>query len=156
MIQINIPGSKSLKLSHVVLDYNGTLARDGELIAGVESCLHQLADVSELHVITADTHGTVAKKLADLPVTLHIISDSKQDRQKVDLITSLGFQGVVAIGNGANDHLMLKRAVLGIGLIQTEGAALKTLLAADIICTSIVDAFHMLINDKRIQATLRN
>ncbi len=156
MIHINIPGGESLQLSHVVMDYNGTLAGDGELITGVETCLQQLAGVSELHVISADIHGSVAKKLAGLPVKLHIIKGSNQDRQKVDIVYSLGSQGVVAVGNGANDYLMLKRAVLGIGLIQTEGAALKTLLTADIICTSIVDALNLLINQKRLQATLKN
>lgn len=155
MIEINIPGGESLKLYHIVMDYNGTLAMDGELIEGVEACLLQLAKVSELNVITADTHGSVAKKLAGLPIKLHIINGSAQDRQKVDFVNSLGSQGVVAIGNGANDQLMLHKAVLGIGLIQTEGAALKTLLAAEIICTNILDALGLLINHKRLQATLK-
>ena len=35
MIEIDIPGYKTLHLEHLVLDYNGTLAVDGVLIDGV-------------------------------------------------------------------------------------------------------------------------
>ncbi|HZK13262.1 MAG TPA: hypothetical protein VFC55_01990 [Desulfobaccales bacterium] len=31
MISINIPGFKELRLSHLVLDYNGTIAAQGRL-----------------------------------------------------------------------------------------------------------------------------
>lgn len=34
MIEINIPGFGSLELDHLVLDYNGTMALDGQLIEG--------------------------------------------------------------------------------------------------------------------------
>jgi soluble P-type ATPase len=34
MIEIDISGYKTLQLKHLVLDYNGTLACDGQLIDG--------------------------------------------------------------------------------------------------------------------------
>ena len=36
MLEIVIPGDTTLGLQHLVLDYNGTLACDGELLAGVK------------------------------------------------------------------------------------------------------------------------
>ncbi len=35
MLEIDIPGKSTLKLSHLVLDYNGTVACDGHLLPGV-------------------------------------------------------------------------------------------------------------------------
>jgi len=57
MITIDIPGYKKLKLAHLVLDYNGTLACDGKMITGVKKCLTALAKPLKIHVITADTFG---------------------------------------------------------------------------------------------------
>ena len=36
MLTIPIPGRSALQLQHIVLDYNGTIALDGELMPGVE------------------------------------------------------------------------------------------------------------------------
>ena len=44
MISISIPGSGSLNLDHLVLDYNGTLAVDGVLLPGVKETLQSLCD----------------------------------------------------------------------------------------------------------------
>ena len=156
MIKVQIPGGKNLQLSHLVLDYNGTLALDGELLVGVAEKMRELASHLQLHVITADTHGTVAKKLADLPCTLHIIGPGAQDRQKQTYVQSLGANEVAAIGNGSNDRLMLQSAVLGIVLVQQEGAAVTAVLHADIMCTDIGDAFALLLQPDRLKATLRN
>lgn len=35
MLIIEIPGRELLTLSHLVLDYNGTIAEDGEIIEGI-------------------------------------------------------------------------------------------------------------------------
>ena len=57
MLNITVPGYKELQLSHLVLDYNGTLACDGKLLDGVRQSLNILADQIQIHVITADTFG---------------------------------------------------------------------------------------------------
>ena len=35
MMNIQIPGRELLSLSHLVLDYNGTIAEDGNIIEGI-------------------------------------------------------------------------------------------------------------------------
>jgi len=62
MITVDIPGSEKLELNNLVLDYNGTIAADGELIAGVEERLHGLAKELTIYIVTADTHGSAQKK----------------------------------------------------------------------------------------------
>ena len=66
MLSIPIPGRSTLQLQHVVLDYNGTIALDGELIPGVEDRLARLAAAVTIHILTADTHGTVRAKCGHL------------------------------------------------------------------------------------------
>jgi phosphoserine phosphatase len=67
----------------------------------------------------------------------------------------MGAENVVAIGNGVNDSLMLKKAALGIVVIGGEGAAQKTIKEADIVVKDIHDALGLLLNRLRLIATLR-
>ena len=156
MLQVTIPGNQTLSLEHLVLDYNGTLACDGTLLPGVDQRLLTLSESLQIHVITADTFGSVRKELDSLPCELAIIPQSKQDHAKLDYIETLGPQTVVAVGNGYNDHLMLTSAVLGMAVMQTEGTATPALLAADLVIPDILAALDLLIKPKRLIATLRN
>ena len=156
MIDIDIPGFGSFHLAHLVMDFNGTLALDGRLIDGVNSRLGKLAQQMQLHVITADTFGEVEGALHGIDCRLHVLRPSLQDIAKKDYVNTLGAKTVVSIGNGLNDCLMLQTSVLGIGLIQLEGACGKTLVAADVICVSIIDALDLLLHPLRLIATLRS
>lgn len=155
MIEIDIPGIRKIYAEHLVLDYNGTVAEDGKLIPGVAGILNFISDNLEIHVITADTFGNSKSELSGIKCTLDIIGKGDQQKQKLDFIESLGPEKVISIGNGFNDLLMLKESALGIAVIQKEGAAAKTLAAADIVVTSIIDALEFMLNPLRIAATLR-
>jgi soluble P-type ATPase len=51
---------------------------------------------------------------------------------------------------------MLKEAALGIAVVQEEGDAVDTLVAADVVCNSINSALELLRNSLRLIATLRS
>jgi soluble P-type ATPase len=155
MIEISIPGHKQLKLEHLVLDYNGTIAFDGHLLSGLKETLEILSSSLQIHVLTADTFGSVISELSGIPVELSIIPVDNQDQGKLEYVQKLGIVSTVAIGNGRNDRLMLKGSALGIAVIQAEGACVETLLAADVVCQDILSALHLLMNPKRLAATLR-
>ena len=155
MIEVAIPGFRNLQLEHLVLDYNGTLACDGKIIPGVKEALDMLADKLHIHILTADTFGKARSGLKGVPCELTILPEKNQDTRKLEYITRLGPVSTVCIGNGRNDRLMLKEAILGIAVIQEEGAAVETLLAADVVCTGIVKALQLLTNPLRLVATLR-
>ena len=70
MIRIDIPGGTRLLLEHLVLDFNGTLACDGELLPGVRQRLQPLSESIRIHVVTADTFGRAREQLAGLPCQL--------------------------------------------------------------------------------------
>lgn len=156
MIRIEIPGKGSIQAEHLVLDYNGTLAIDGSIIDGVKEKLNNLAEKINIHVLTADTFGEAANNLKEVRCKLTVLNGDQQALQKQQFINQIGNNKVIAIGNGLNDMLMLKDAVLGIAVIQKEGASLKTLFNADIVCKNIFDALDLLINPLRIAASLRN
>lgn len=156
MIELEIPGFGRLQIRHIVMDYNGTLAVDGALADGVAEALRRLAGQVELHVITADTFGRARSQLAGLPCQLTILPPDDQARAKKMYIEKLGSAQCVAVGNGRNDRLMLDEAVIGILLVQAEGASIQTLQCADIICWDAADALSLFIEPRRLVATLRS
>ena len=156
MIEIDIPGNKILQLEHLVLDYNGTIAFDGALIDGVKECLAELSQMLTVHVITADTFGSVKKALENIDCKLAVIPLDRQDTAKLEYVKNLGCEKTVSIGNGTNDRLMLKASALGVAVIQGEGAAFETLASADVVCTDIRSGLSLLSNPLRLIATLRS
>ena len=155
MISITIPGYGDLQLRSLVSDYNGTLACDGKLIADLIPLIETLALRVDIHVVTADTFGLAANQLSGLPVQLTVLPPDHQDQKKAEYVRQLDPHHTVCLGNGRNDMLMLKESVLGICLTETEGTCVQTMQAADILCRSAKDAFDLLLNPKRLIATLR-
>jgi P-type E1-E2 ATPase len=155
MYGVDIPGFGNLRLEHLLLDFNGTLAVDGRLLGGVSPLLIELSAMLHIHVLTADTFGSAANELAGLPVHLSVMPDIKQAEAKLEVVQRLQASQVVAIGNGRNDRLMLQSAALGIAVTQAEGAAGETLAIADIVAPGIVDALELLRQPRRLIATLR-
>lgn len=155
MVTVEIPGYGLLQLEHLVLDVNGTIARDGDVIPGVPEALGTLSN--ELHVlaVTADTHGMASALRDRLGIEVRVIERGREAAAKLDLVDELGADSVVAIGNGANDELMLKDAALGIAVLGDEGAASLAVGAADVVTTSVHVALGLLLEPRRLIATLR-
>ncbi len=156
MIAIDIPGFRALRLEHLALDYNGTLAADGELLPGVAEALTTLAAEVRVHVVTADTFGRAEAALAGLPIELVIAPTTAQAEAKRQFVSALGADQVVAVGNGRNDCRMLEAAALGIAVIQCEGASTESLRGAHVVVTNILDALELLRHPRRLVATLRS
>ncbi|MBN2297969.1 MAG: ATPase P [Deltaproteobacteria bacterium] len=155
MLTIEIPGYKKLDCEHLVLDYNGTIACDGKVIAGVRERLERLAESLNIHVLTADSFGSAHQELKGYPCDLIVIGSENQDKGKLDYIRKLGTSSTVCVGNGRIDRLMLKQACLGIAVCQEEGASSQALLSADIVCPHILSALDLLLHPVRLIATLR-
>ena len=152
MIDFPVPGRGRFRLEHLVLDLNGTLALDGELVAGVPERLRTLQDRLSVHLLTADTFGRLAQIEPVLGFPATRISTSNE---KTMYVRALDPQSVVAVGNGANDAGMLSEACLGIVVLGPEGLALHAMEAADVVVPDINSALDLLLNPKRLVATLR-
>ena len=153
--QITIPNYKTMTISNIVLDYNGTIAKDGILKMSVKKLLPRLLQEFTVHVITADTFGSVHKQLSGFDVSIKVLESDNHTLEKEHYISCLGKEFCAAIGNGNNDVQMLECAKLGIAVIGDEGCATQTLLKSDLVCTSIEDALELFTNKKRLIATLR-
>ncbi len=148
---VDVPGSRPLRLRHVVLDFNGTLARDGKLLPGVRPRLLRLARRLTVAILTADTFGTARRALRGLPVAIETVRTGAEKRRFV-----ASRSGVVAIGNGRNDLQMMKASTLGVAIVGPEGAAAATIGAADVAVRDVRDALDLLLRPQRLTATLRS
>jgi soluble P-type ATPase len=156
MLNIDIPDFGQLQLEHLVMDYNGTLAVDGEPILGIRRRIEKLAELVQVHVITADTFGKVTAELEGWTCSIKILGQEDQVGQKLAFVHELGPERCVCIGNGRNDRMMLEAAALGLAVMLEEGTSRECLLAADIALPGIVPALDLLLNPLRLTATLRS
>jgi P-type E1-E2 ATPase len=156
MLEIDVPGLKTLRLAHLVLDVNGTLALDGILLDGVGERLNVVKSSLQVHLLSADTHGGLAAIAEQLEVSsVRLQPGSSEVEQKAAYLRQLGAGSVAAIGNGANDVGMLREAGLAIAVLGPEGLATGVLEHADILVTSPAAALDLLLRPKRLVATLR-
>lgn len=155
MIEFTIPGRGVYKLEHLVMDVNGTLAIDGQLMDGVAEKITSLRGELIIHLLTADTHGKQAVIDQQLGLTAVRIAPGGESAQKAEYVCRLGSEKVAAIGQGANDAEMLEAAQLGICVMSLEGVAKETLLAADLVMPDTISALELLEKPLRIVASLR-
>lgn len=155
VLTFNIPARGVLKIKNAVFDFNGTLAVDGRLAPGVAERLEALARHARVHVITADTFGSAARACRDIPCTVTVLSEDPIGPHKARLVESLGAAHTAAFGNGANDAAMLTAAGLSVVVLGGEGAAVETLLAADVAVRDIGEGVDLLLKPGRLVATLR-
>ncbi len=155
MINLEIPGHDPITVAHVIFDYNGTLAVDGYLVDGLKERLQMLSERVAVYILTADTFGRVREQCGELPVTIEIFSKDNIAAKKKAFVKKLGSETTIAIGNGNNDWEMFAESCLSIAIIGKEGCCVKSLLAADIVVNSPLDALDLLLNNDRLAATLR-
>lgn len=158
MISFQIPGRDKLEINHLICDVNGTLTYEGELLPGVAEAFDRLKDHVTIHLVSADTYNRLCeleKTLAGSVSKFHKLTTGSEAEQKLKYIESLDDPGVIAIGQGTNDRLMLKGAALGICVLSAEGCTVETLLSADIVMPDIQSALDLLLHPDRLKATLR-
>ena len=153
MLTLNIPGRNVLELNHLVLDFNGSIAFDGMLLPGVAEKIQFVSEQLAVHVITADTNGSVKKECMGMPVSVKILSSEDHTAEKGEFVRNLA--GTICIGNGANDAAMFEACDIAIAVIGGEGCAVSTLKKSDIIVKNAVDAVDLLLHPNRMIATLR-
>jgi soluble P-type ATPase len=151
-LRAEIPDRPSLELEFLLLDVNGTLSDRGVLIEGVAERLQALRGVLDIRLLSADTFGTLDSIASYLQAGVQRTATAAD---KLDALRKLGPSRCVAVGNGANDLSMVREAALGIAVVGPEGASGGTVAAADIVCTSILDALDLLANPRALAATLR-
>lgn len=155
MITIDIPGRDApLVIQYVALDYNGTIARDGQLLPEASARIDALSRLVPVYILTADTYGNVACQCRHLDATVKTFPRAEAAACKLQILNELG-AGACAIGNGFNDIPMLNAAELAIAVMDTEGVCAGLIAHADILTRSAADALDLLLKPDRLRATLR-
>ena len=152
---MSVPGRGSYRIEHLVLDLNGTISLDGEIIGGVTERLERLRQQLDITVVTADTNRNAKALLAGLPVRIHTIRENQENEQKLAVVLEKGKENTVSIGNGCNDVSMLRESAIGICVVGKEGASAEALMASDVAVPTINDALDLLLKPHRLRATLR-
>ncbi|MCD6420339.1 MAG: HAD family hydrolase [Synergistetes bacterium] len=156
MISVTIPGKGDIVIKAVAMDMNGTIALDGRLLPGIKDMLGLLKDKVDIFVLTSDTYGTADELQNILPyVKLIMLPSGSSGEAKVELLREYSWDGIVAIGNGCNDVQMFNSACVSIAVVGREGLCDQLLEKADIVVTDVRDAIALLLNPKRLVATLR-
>jgi len=155
MIKITIPGRGNYAIKNLILDLNGTIAVDGNIIGGVKEKLAMLSQKLDIFLVTADTNKNAERLVRDLPVKLYTIKETDENDQKLRVVLKQGKNNTVSIGNGCNDVSMLKESAIGICILGGEGASAEAMMASDLVVATINDALDLLLKPHRLRATLR-
>lgn len=155
MFKLDIPGYGNLEIKNLILDYNGTIAKDGKLLDGLGDMLKQLANTVDVYVLTADTYGSVEKELTDMPVKVKVIKGENELVEKRDFAKEIGSQVSMAIGNGYNDQLMFREVKISVAVIGSEGCATILFNIADLVIGDIYDALSLVLKPNRLIASIR-
>ena len=158
-ITIDIPGFGKLQINAILSDYTGTLAFGGTLSPGVKDRLLRLAQLADIHIVTADSFGTAEKELEGLPLICRRFEGPGEDVQKQRYAMELNPSCQASLGNGVNDRLHMKLVKeaggLTIAVDNGEGCAHEALRHANVFVAGAANALDLLLEPTRLRATLR-
>jgi soluble P-type ATPase len=149
-MKVEVPNYGKIDISSVIFDLNGTLGEEGRVSDEVKHLLERLADRYTVVVLSSDTFGTLEEELAGLPLRIERVSSGEEKAE-----VAKGYAPYAAVGNGNNDVAMLEGAEISFCVIGREGATVDALLASDVVVTDVKDAIAMLLNERKLMATLR-
>jgi soluble P-type ATPase len=158
-ITVDIPGFGKLQINAILSDYTGTLAFNGQLVPGVIDRLLLLAQLVDIHVVTADSFGTAEKELRGLPLVCKRLEGENEDVQKQRYAEELDPRHVASFGNGNNDRLHMKLVKesggVTVAVDNGEGCAHEAIRNANVIVHGAANALDLLLEPTRLRATLR-
>ncbi|WP_457752938.1 HAD family hydrolase [Thermococcus sp.] len=147
---IEVPNYGKIEARAVVFDLNGTLGVEGRVSEEVKKLLERLSEKYIVVVLSADTFGTLEEEFKGLNVKIERVKDGNEKLEK-----AMKYEPYIGIGNGNNDVRMLENAELAFCVVGEEGTTVDALLASDIVVKDVKDAISMLLNEKKLIATLR-
>ncbi|ASJ11198.1 HAD family hydrolase [Thermococcus sp. P6] len=146
---MEVPNYGRIEFRAVLFDLNGTLGEKGRVDEDTRNLLKRLADRYTVVVLSADTFGTL-EELTDLPIRIERVSNGEEKAR-----IARSYRPYAAVGNGNNDVAMLEGAELAFCVIGPEGATVDALLASDVVVRDVRDALGMLLDERKLVATLR-
>ena len=130
MIEIIIPGFKTLKLKNLVFDLNGTLATDGVIPEKVIQKLNKLKQFLNIFIITAGTHGKLDEISEKMGANLISITEIEEKWEEYhSLITESPSKSIIVNKKGniifKESHLLKAKSPLVIKIKPEKGSEQK-------------------------------
>ena len=158
-IWLRIPGFGDRHIHTLLSDYDGTLSCNGKVGTVLKNQLAQLADLVDIHVLTADKKAKSDDCFGGLPVHVHILGGEDQDVQKRHYHKDFVPANVVVFGNGNNDRLLFdgvkENGGLCIAVDNGEGCAIDAILHAHLFVHDASKALGLLLDPEVCAAALR-
>jgi soluble P-type ATPase len=154
MITIHRPGREPLQIEFILIDFDGTLASDRRVHPKAKDRINLLAKRTKIYILAKGEREVIEDILRKVKAEIVFSSEGQGSQEKLDLLTRLGKDRTVAIGNGLEEASMIEEAGLGICVIGKEGASGEALRKADLVVTHILDALDFLLKPLRQKATL--
>jgi soluble P-type ATPase len=156
---MRIPGFGDRHIQTMLADYDGTLSCNGKVEPALKVHLTRLADLLEIHILTADKKAKTKGCFGDLPLHVHILSEMDQDTQKRAYLKGFDAAKVVALGNGNNDRLLFEavknRGGLCIAVENGEGCAVDLIIHSHLLIHGAEKAVTLLLDPTISAAALR-
>jgi soluble P-type ATPase len=143
---------RRVELRTAIFGVNGTLTVKGQLLPGVAQRLQKLRGELDILLVSSDTYGTLDTIADELRLPARRAANAAE---KAAILAGVGASTCAAVGNGENDLLLLRDAALGLAVIGPEGCSPRLFVTADIVCASATDAIDLLLDPRRVTATLR-
>jgi soluble P-type ATPase len=146
-------GAGTYDLNTIILDLNGTLAVNGQLVTGAEERLLKLKEMGfKILLFSGDQRGNALELSERTGIELKRATSTEE---KEALTNECQLENTVSIGNARIDIGTFRPARLSIATLQGEGIHTEILQHVDILMLSINDALDLLINKDTFEATMR-
>jgi len=154
MITIQRPGKDPLEIEFILIDFEGTLACDRRIHPKAKDKINLLSKRTKIFILSKGEKEVIEESLKKVKAHVIYSTEGEAPQRKLELLSQLGKERTVAIGNGTDDASMIGEAGLGICIISKEGAAGEALRKAEVVVTNILDALDFLLKPLRQRATL--
>jgi len=154
MLTLFRPGLEPLEVEFLFLDFEGTLATDGRIHPKAKDKINLLSKRIRICVFAKGDPAPPEKTFRNMKAEVVYLTGGSFAKQKLDRLQELGPGRTVVIGNGQDDGPVIEDAGFGICVIGKEGASGEAVRKADLVVTSLLDAFDFLLKPLRQKATL--
>jgi len=151
-MKYSVQGGEEFELDTLVLDLNGCLSVQGEIVSGVAPRIAALKESGfKIILFTGDQRGTAADLCGGLGIDFVICHSGAEKEAEMK---KLG-PNCAAIGNARIDNGTFKHARVSVLTLQAEGIHASCLDKVDVIVPSINDALDLFLHPDSLCATLR-
>jgi soluble P-type ATPase len=154
MITLQRPGQEPLEIDFILIRFEGTLAQDRRVHPKAKDKINLLSKRTKITILTKEEKERVEEVLRKVKAEIICLTEGDSSQKRLDVLRQLGATRTVAIGNGADDGLMIEEAGFGVCVIGKEGASSEAVKNADVVFTDILDALDFLLKPLRQRATL--